>query len=275
MTYAKINIFDYSDYRDFLREALNEARERIPGFTYAHMLRQAGYKSRATLWQIFKKKDTHISLDKAQKFAEILHLNIEETEYLKDLVEFSTTKSTNKKVDIIKKLTPNQYEYLSKWYYIVIREMLATFQFRGESSDYKKLISLISPTISIKEAKKAIKILAELGLIYKDTSSGIYKINVAHVKSDTFLHLIRQKFIVNMIDIGKDKITLDPSLRKFKSYTFSVTENKVDEINILVNDFFHKLDTILQDKSKDDIPDSVYQINLQFFPFTNRRYTLS
>lgn len=58
-----------------------------------------------------------------------------------------------------------QYAYYEKWFYSVIREVLAFYPFKA---DFRQLARMLEPPISAAEAKKAIKLLADLKLIHKN-----------------------------------------------------------------------------------------------------------
>jgi uncharacterized protein (TIGR02147 family) len=166
--------YDYYDPNKLLRD-LYEFRKQInPSFTFARIARKAGIKSTGNLTDILQGK-SKITARLIVNLATAFEMKKQETQYFSALVHFSLAKTHNDKayyfdqiLTIKKSKTKNldlsQYEYFSKWYYIAIRELLAFYPFRD---DFKSLAKQLHPEITPAQARKAVQVLEETGLIKK------------------------------------------------------------------------------------------------------------
>ena len=82
------NIFEYIDYRQYLRDAYEERRKESPKFSYRFIAGKVGFSSPGFFANVLSgKKD--ISLKLALKFAELFKLGRKEKEYFETLVLFN------------------------------------------------------------------------------------------------------------------------------------------------------------------------------------------
>ena len=165
-------IFEYSDYRLFLRDYLLEARSRGGILTYEELGRRVGFASKGFVTQIIQGK-CNIPKDKIRTFGRALGLKKKEQRYFELLVRFDQAKTHRAKNESFQKLTsrfktrirhigPDKYEFYRTWYYSAIRSLLAYHPFTG---DYKNLAQQLTPAITPGQARKAVELLTRLSLI--------------------------------------------------------------------------------------------------------------
>src|SRR4051812_25863812 len=169
-----VNVFDYIDYRKYLRDAYAERRAESSKFSYRFIAGKVGFASPGFFANVLSgKKD--ISLKLVLKFAELFRLGRKEREYFETLVLFNKATGASEKKEYldrllalrgsrVKKVEAHQWEYFEKWHHTAVRELIALRPFRG---DFRALAGMVNPPITVQEARKSIELLERLGLIRK------------------------------------------------------------------------------------------------------------
>jgi uncharacterized protein (TIGR02147 family) len=270
-----IDLFAYTDYRKYLRDYYEAKRASRKGFTHRFIARAIGFKSTGTFAQILQGK-TNMAPDTVARFIRFLGLKVQEAEFFDLLVRFGQAKGHAEKKGCfekiiafpksnLKQVDATQYSFYEKWYYSVIREVLAFHPFKD---DYRELARLLEPAISTGEAQKAIKLLEELGLIRKN-GQGVYEKTDPVITSgyDTRSLAVNQ-FIVETLDLAKvalDKLPRDE--RSLSALTLSLSEDGYAEVEERVRNFRRELLELARNCAD---PKRVIQVNFQIFPVTRK-----
>jgi uncharacterized protein (TIGR02147 family) len=270
------NIFEYTDYKKFLADYYEKAKERNPGFSYQVFSQKAGIKSRGFLYNAVHGKRT---LSKSHVFglSQALNLNKSETAYLENLVAFNQAKSLKERNYFYERLSSirpgkkhgwkpqivrnDQFEFYSKWYHSVIRSLIDLHGFAG---DYEKLARNVYPRIKPLQAKKSVELLLRLGLVRK-RPNGSYAVTdksiatpkeVAGLAVMNFHRDAGRLAMAALNDVHKDR-------RNFSAMTLGISHETYKEI---CNDILALRRAIQQKAEADNSADAVYQLNFQFFP---------
>lgn len=273
---SQTSIFQYTDYRKFLVDFIAREKAEKNGFSQKVLAEKAGIKSPGFITQIIQGKsnlpDRLIGI-----FAESLQLKKREANYFELMVHYNQAenheikKSFFKKMTVYKKgnqytLTPDEFLFYDKWYYSAIRAVLQYLNFKD---DYSLLASSIVPSIKPSEAKKAISVLEQLGLIQKN-NEGQFVLTEKHVttglNSDS---VIINNFVVNTLEIAKDALYRFPKdQRRLSSLTLGVSETGYLRLRDRIDEFRQELIQIVKE---DHNIDRVYQVNFQIFPLTSQQ----
>src|SRR5262249_55909152 len=139
----KRSLFEYDNYREFLRDFYLHAKAENRNFSFRFFSRLAGFKSSGILKEVMDGK-INIAPHSIDKYARAMKLNREETEFFRNLVLFNQAETSEKKrlyaeqmmkSRTYKRLHPLsdiQLNYLGQWYYIPIREMVGLQGFRED-----------------------------------------------------------------------------------------------------------------------------------------------
>lgn len=264
-------LFDSLDYRHYLKQRFDETRERKPWFSY----RLIAQKINIDPGQLVKilQGQRHISERLIPVFAKFLGLKGREEEYFTCLVRFNKAKTGSEtslyfeklmelKDLILPRVKPDQDRFYYKWYHSVIRVLLAFYKFDG---DYRKLANLLSPAISEKEAQESIKLLLELGFIYRD-SDGSYSLTDKFITGGgNWRMLAVRHFQQQTIHLSERSLINDPpDIRDISSLTISIPEDTLGEFREMLAEFRKTLLRKVMEISRE--PNRVYQLNLQFIP---------
>lgn len=268
-----LNIFEYSDYRPYLKDFYELHKSLDPQFTYRYIAGRVGFRSAGHFTQILNGR-INLSSSMATSFIEFLKLNKGEAGYFDLLVRFDQAKTHAEKRRCFEQMTkfrelkiatlsPSQYEYYDKWYYVAVREALSYYHFKD---DYAALAKKVKPSISPREAKLAIALLERLGLIKKG-NDGIYKKTVASVSAAPLggsIAITNQA--LQTMRLAREALDRFPKeQRNISGVAFSVSEKTFEAIQKEIRDFRKK---ILDMAQADPLPDAVYQFNVQFFPLS-------
>ena len=172
----RIDVFAYFDYRSFLRDAYTDLKERQPGFSFRWFARRAGMTSPNFLKLVMDGK-RNLTADSTGRFAAALGLSSQETEFFRELVGFNQAKSAADKNRHFERigayrqhravcaLERHQFEYLSRWWYPAIRELVAC---EGFVEDEEWIGQRLVPPISPAQARQALDLLLALGFLERD-----------------------------------------------------------------------------------------------------------
>lgn len=269
------SVFEYTDYRLFLKDYYTEKREANKAFSHRFIAERVGFKSGGHFSQIISGK-ANISITFIEKFAEFLKLNKREASYFQNMVLFNQAKNHQDKKRYFEKMmsfkeakvktvSAEQYEFYDKWYYTAVREVLNFYPFSG---DYTELAKLVTPPISSSEAKQAIDLLERLKLISRN-ESGIYTLTDALITTGYGVQSVCiNNHILNTLDLAKTAIDrFNRDERNFSWVGLSVSDKGYQAIIEELRAFRRKMMSIV-DQDKD--PDRAYLFNFQVFPLSKR-----
>jgi uncharacterized protein (TIGR02147 family) len=265
------NVFDYADFRVFLKETYEYRKNADSKFSQRFITRQVGASSAGWFADIIQGR---IALTGAymMKLIRLLKLDSEESEYFQLLVMYEQAGSTEEKnlyigkMIAMKRVNPSiiskeQFEFYSMWYISAVRELLINYDF---IDDYSTLSKKLSPAITIKEAKHAILVLRKLGMIEPDGKNFLKPGEPVIKKDSSFKSVHWANFMKSSMELGLGALDrYNKEDRDISSVTVSLSsetyQNACKEIKRLRQKL---LSMALNDKKGD----KVYQCNVQFFP---------
>jgi uncharacterized protein (TIGR02147 family) len=268
-----MEIFDYSDYRQLLKDLYTERKARDAKFSYRFIALHAGFKSAGFFTQILQGK-SNISLRTALSLAEVFKLKGQEMEYFENLVHFNQAQSQADKQHFFQKIVAlkrgkaktideSQYELFTKWYYLAVRELLSFTLFREE---YKEIGDALVPRISPAEAKDAIRVLEKLGLIRKNAAGFFERVDAALTTGDFWRSVAITQFQLATLDLARRSYDLVPGRhRNHSTLTLSISEADYRKIK---DELGNMRKRILELARNSTLPDRVYQINFNIFPLS-------
>jgi uncharacterized protein (TIGR02147 family) len=273
-----ISVFNYTDYRKYLADYYSFQKKSNPAFSYRFFARRAQISSSGFYKEVMDGKRS-LSRSLIHRFSAAIKHNKKEADYFENMVYFTEAASIEERVLYFKKmmasyeskayrLLGDQYEYFSRWYYVIIRELLACIRFKN---DYQALARMVNPPIRPDQAKKAIRILEKLKLIEKDRE-GFYVrcspvVTTGYPSEDERVHLMNvinfQKAMLRMADQAYDRHPLKKI--DMSTLTLSVSEETYLAMKDEIASFRKRL---LSMAEKEESPDRIYQLYYSFFPMT-------
>lgn len=267
-----IRIIDYLDYRAFLKDAYREKRKRNTAFSCRYLAGKVGSDS-GTLSRILRSQ-RHLDPRMANSLARAYGLQDFEREYFETLVLFgqATThieknifleKLLNLRGSTVKTLEERQFQFYRKWFYPAMRELFNILPFDG---NYQKLARTLRPPITVQEAKEAVKLIQDLGLVEKDKEGALRPTEKLITSGDN----VRAVFMTNlqsaMAELSARAIhEVEPAERDFSGLTLSLSTEGFRQIKEKIKQIRRQ---ILEQAAKDPKAERVYRLNLQFFPLS-------
>jgi uncharacterized protein (TIGR02147 family) len=267
-----VQIFDYMDYREFLRNMFNERKSMHSIYSYRLFSLKAGFKSPNFLKLVID-GDRNLTKESIFRVAKAFSLNKKESEYFENLVFFNQSKTLEEKnvylARVVKYrsktdsriLEESEYDYYSKWYNPVVRELVTSVDFKD---DYKKLGESVIPVITAQDAARSVELLERLKFIERQ-SDGQYKMNTLSLTTGLQVRSIAvANYHKEMMRIAAESIERIPkSDRDISSVTIRLSDENyktaIDKIQMIRKE-------ILELAEADDNLGRIAQFNLQIFP---------
>ena len=165
----------------------------------------------------------------------------------------------------MKKLETAQYEYFSKWYFPVLRELIL---FDDKKQTPEQLASRLIPAVTVKDVETALACLTDLGLIRKNDAGCWEQSSRIITTGPEVKSLLIANFHREMITKGEQSIDRFPANeRDITALTFSLKQSKLPELKQKISDFRQE---ILKEFASGEDADQVMQINIQAFPLTRK-----
>jgi uncharacterized protein (TIGR02147 family) len=243
-------IFNYFDYRDYLRDIYDYLKGRRYGYSYRAFSHEAGISSHNFLPRIIR-RERNLSEEFIPVLTRYLKLSEKENKYFETLVSFNNSKKPSIKEKYLKQLLAlrvvneeyriedKKLRFFEKWYYPVIRELVAVCDFK---EDYNMLARHCSPRITPVQAKGAVAFLVKNGFIKKG-SDGRYSVTEAIIATEPEVDsAIIPKYHRITIQQCADAVdTLKKEDRNFSSSTLRVSKEVYDEIKKEIYHFRKRL----------------------------------
>jgi uncharacterized protein (TIGR02147 family) len=268
----QIEIFEYSDYRKYLKDVYLYNKSLNPKYSYRYFARAAGYSSASALLEVINGKK-NLSIEGSEKFAKALKLNQSQAHFFKTLVLFNQCLKGEERIMYAKEinrlklnnkifsLEEIQYKLFERWYYTAIIEMVT---FPGFSEDPRWIAKHVVPTITPQQAKSAVSELLKLGLLRRDENNklvqGMANVTTPDEVSSTYVANWHREC---MQKAAESLDTMPREKRDISGVYFSLAQENIKAIKELLHKFRRD---ILELASQEQVRDSVYQLNLQLFP---------
>jgi uncharacterized protein (TIGR02147 family) len=267
-------IFSYIDYRSFLKDYYEEMKKNSRFFSYRYFSKKAGINSPNFLKQIIESKRnlTALTID---KFITALKLNDKEGKFFRNLVLFNQAKSAPEKqlhyavlvsmMHMVKeqRLTAMQHEYYNYWFVSVVREMVSLHDFKD---DYKKLAAAVTPAISVREARFAIKLLKNLGMIERLPDGAFRQVDAAIISDSSIGRMAVRSFNREMLRKAETALDQTPvEERQIYGVTIGISKACYD---VLAAEMAAFRDRVVAIANGDTCSNRVYQMHLQLFPLS-------
>jgi uncharacterized protein (TIGR02147 family) len=266
------SIFEYIDYRKYLKDFYDASKGEKPYFSYRFFARRAGLKSPILLKLVIDGK-RNLSRKTIDKFIKGLNIKEKETVYFRNLVLFNQAASALEKQEhyrvlrSLSRMVPQflvedeHFDYFDKWYFCAVREGISQHDFRD---DWDGIASCVRPPISPRQAQEAVAWLLAHGFVAKNKRGGYSQVQKAittrsEVKSIAVRNLNRK--MMQLAEISLDTVPVT------KRYATGVTVGLTREAyDIMVAEVEAFRDRIVQLVDSFDKGDRVYQVGIQLFP---------
>jgi uncharacterized protein (TIGR02147 family) len=273
---ADPSIFEYLDYRAFLRAWFAARKAEDPRVSRRELSRRAGSSSPGFLTEVMD-GDRQLTGPSVAAIARALGLSRAETEFftaLVDLDQAEDTPSRNHAWERIisargltqaRKIEGAGFEYLSNWWYPVVRELAHRRDF---VADPAQIARHVRPPITEAQARKALQCLVSLGLLV-EREGKLVPADVVVTTPHEVEGLAVHNYHLGMLERAREAIDrFEPEERHLVAATLSVPASLIPQLKREIN---AAQERILELASQPDQQvDQVLQIELLMFPLSDR-----
>lgn len=268
-----LDVFEYSDYHEFLRDWVERERGRRATFSYQWFANRAGIKSRSFL-RLVCVGEKDLSKASALKIAQAMGLEGRQAEFFLVLVDLNNADDPREKalhLDRLKRIAPpsrrtilsvQQYELFETWWMIPLWEILCAGEWLD---DWEQVASRFEPPITAAEVRHGVELLLDLGLLEKRDGRYVRRETSLHTQDEVRSKAVR-RYQETMLDKARDALQRIPQdSRHISTLTMGVDEDGFRRIQERIQAFRSEIIDIAQSQAG---VDRVIQINIQMFPLS-------
>jgi len=265
------SIFGYFDFRRFLTDRQKWLKSQKPFFTLEHIAAGLELKSKGHVSLIFKGQKT-LPESKIETMAKLFELENRERQFFTHLVHYNQESSYRKKKTHLdrmvalmriadKRLIPDQYRLVEKWFYPIVLEILRLHDF---SDQWLDLGQMVRPHITAQEAKEAVQVLRAIHLIQQNEQGYWQPTDAVLTFGEGWSSVVGRTFQSHAIEMAQQALVEVPvTERDISTLTVSMSPETFraiqENIQLLRKE-------ILSMVRADQNASQVYQMNFSLFP---------
>jgi len=268
----KINIFEYLDYRAFLKAFYSSKKCQNTQFSYTLWGKEAGINNRSYLRLVIS-GHRNLTDDGIKKVLPTLGLRKIEQNYFIGLVKFNQASTIDEKErefiackQLSLKITRvvfDTYAFLSSHWYPKIQVILGLGDIDRCANSIAKMIGL-----PISEVNNYLRALEEQGIAECIEGQWITKNKNFYVNDDQCGNFAIQSFHRKSLEIATNAIDKDPNERYFNSVLFALSQEEYESLNFELSSFTDQLLAKYANASNGK-EKKIYQINVNNIPVSN------
>jgi uncharacterized protein (TIGR02147 family) len=267
------NVYEFSDFREFLAayQAARQAQDKT--FTRSRFCREIGLPNSRSFFNDIVKGSKPLSKVFLERFVKATGMDAQEGQYFRTLAQFNQATQAQEREALFDQLvslnqtpkrfvTAEQYEFYRRWQHTALFALLDVIDFKD---DFGALAKRVLPRISVPQARASIALMKKLQLIRED-SRGYWKPVAKTLDAGGYLQneLIKQ-YQLQCLELSKEAMLLDTELsRNFSTVTLSVSRSGQEQIERKLQKFKSEVRAIAHRETEP--ADRVLQLNVQLFP---------
>lgn len=277
----EVNVLRFLDYRSFLQAVYQKLKEQMERYSYLQFADDLGFSQTNVVHLVIRRK-RKLAPKSVERIMDALELKKTERLYFETLVKYAHARTPRKREiyfdrlhqlkakSLLTSLDQSQMEYYSAWYHPVVRELVAM---PGFDEDPDWIAARLTPHITPEQARRSVELLLSLNLIVRDAESGRLRLTQNVVSTGNEIAAMSvARYHQNVIELGRESITSIPARRRdISAVTVCVSEQTAQAMKAEIQAFRKKL-LMLADEAGPG--GQVFQLNIQFFPFTVEEDTI-
>jgi len=265
-------IFEYLDYRCFLKDWYQYAKSHKKGVSFRWFSARAGITS-PVFPKLVMDGSRNLGESGIQAFANAMGLEGKERTFWIHLVGFNQAKTSEQKQEHYSVLSELVYtipeeslgssavRYYSHWYLPILRELVVLKDFKN---DWSLIAQWIQPSITAKEAETGVQMLLDMGLIKLDTSNRFVQTKKAITSGSPWSRKVLIEFHKSMLQHSAMAIETFPrELRHVSGMTLGVSQPCYEAILAEFEAFRNRVVSLVH---RDQKSDRVMHMGFQLIP---------
>lgn len=269
------DVLDYLDYRQYLREVYDWRKKRGDSFfSYRYMASRIGIDP-GYLAKLLQGK-VHLGESSIEPTIKLLHLEGKAAAYFLQLVTFGKARSDRQISEEFEKLMSlkgvgartldeDRFAFYQSWVHSAVRSLIGIRPFRGDFAD---LARRLSPPVSEEQARESVELLERLELIRKD-EDGTWELTERFVTTgDGWRSQAVRTFQGQTMELARESLARHvPEKRDISTVTVTLSQEDMPELRERIAQFRQDILRMARESRRQD---SVYQLNIQLFPLTEK-----
>ncbi len=266
-------IYEYENYRDFLKDFFEEQKRLRTTFSYRWFARKAGLSSPSLCVDVVKGR-VNLTLKTLPKITKGLGLRGRTASFFRNLVLYNQARDENsreehlyqlvriRKGSQLYRLRQSQFAYFDNWYYPVVRELVVYCEW---NDDYAVLAKKVYPPITESQAREAVDALLSLGLVVRN-EDGTWEQSREGLSTEGVPYPIQKNTRRDLLKLGLAAgDVLGPDSRYIAHATLSMSEKSYREAVRIYDEARKRIvDLALNDPEVE----KVYEAMMLMFPLS-------
>jgi uncharacterized protein (TIGR02147 family) len=272
-----MSVFEFSDYRAFLHQAILERKKESPSFSFRFVAYRLGCNPGFFTRVI--KGSRNLSPEHVLRLCAILKLGKKEREYFQLLVNYNQAKRQLEREHFyerlrsfkgskIRRVSREQYCLYEQWYNVVLRELINIIPtFDVSDASCAKLASHFAWPVKAADIKKSMSRLLQSGILEKQAGGRLRLSDRLITTGLSIPQVIVQKVLRQFFRLGEE------SLERFKkdervcaTVTVSTSRQGYEQVKARLEQCRKEILEIVHDDPGE--LEQVYHLNMQLFPVT-------
>jgi uncharacterized protein (TIGR02147 family) len=273
--HRSMSILDFTDFKDFITAVgLPQGKYSYKSGNLKDLSHLLGYKSPSTITMILKGQRLPTakfidSVCRVFKFTdserEYFELLVDKDRLINEGENFSHVLEKLNQFNINNntyQLDLNQFKYVSKWYYAVIKQMVLHDNF---VEDYEWVSERLQSKVKPSLVKESIERMLDLGILSRDENKKLFvSVGSWRATKDTPSAAIRS-YHKEVLELAKSSLENDDSDQRHNiGCALTFDEERREEAKAFINDFVYEFNRKFYTESKDS-GNSIEQLSVQLF----------
>jgi uncharacterized protein (TIGR02147 family) len=268
------NVFAFYDYREFMKVWFEYLRQTKPGFSFKQIALETQIAVSYLPMVMSGKRE--LSLKIWMKIQPLLFLSQSEANYLENLVRLKNSDSQEARLLVFDQMKRSHgfqrknpedvelLEYMSRWYYIAIREMAALPDFELSP---RRIQETLNFRVSLKEISVAVDFLFRAGYLQLAEGGTIAPPKENLRCSGEAFRAALTKYHREMFSLAARSIDVTPSDdRNLLGYSFPIHKSQFQKAKEILDKALVEIKNL---ESKNEAPPNmVYHVEFALFPLT-------
>lgn len=269
-TFGMQPVFEYLDYREFLKDFYDARKSEVPLFSYRVMADGVGMDA-SNLFRVLQ-RTVHLPARCVPLVLDYVGLTGRAAEYFQVLVAYARTRGKVEKQNVLdralalrdvqrKMLEGAELALFVDWWTVAVRCLLEVSEGRAVPEE---LGSRLRPPVPGADIERAIDTLLELGMV-KRVASGKLALTDSHLSAggSTAPEAVRD-FQRKIMDLAKESLARFPrESRDVSTLSIAVDQEAFEDIRVLLKECRRQIQKRVEDARR---PDRVMQLAMAFFP---------
>jgi len=263
-------IFEYLDYRSYLKDVYEERKSESPFYSYRVMAESFGLFP-SNVFRILH-GDAHLPARCQSRALDVLGLSGRSAEYFQMLIAYSREKSEKARMAILEKalalrdvsrrsLEERELEYFQHWWTSVVRAQLELSDGRAEPSE---MGASLSPAVAPEDVMASLELLKELGLVKKASSGRLFPTDAHLTAGGEAKARAVHGFQRQIMSLASEALARFPvEERDVSTLTLTVDERAFGEIREMIRECRRQIQKRVEESLG---ADRVMHLAMAFFP---------